>query len=116
MDLSDRSRSIARAKVAPEPQTTITWHRQLLERILPPPSWNGTSREWRALAAAVANNCTCTSRSAQSVRCAAHRLLEDSARLNRLLYVRRMARRLQHQEFALSFKAVTSYHADDRDA
>jgi hypothetical protein len=78
----------------------VAWHRQLLGSILPPPYWSGSAREWRQLAAAITRNCTCPSTAAQSVSCPAHRLLADPRCFNRLLFGRRMARRLELEEFA----------------
>jgi hypothetical protein len=79
---------------------TLTWHHRILGRILPPPQWQGTSREWRQLAEAVNRSCACPSTHAQAGTCSAHRLLADSQISNRLLFGRRMAARLQRGEFA----------------
>jgi hypothetical protein len=93
-----RSRADSRDAVG----SSVAWHRQLLGRILPPPRWKGTSREWRELASAVTRNCTCPSRVTQAASCGAHRLLADPNSYNRLLFGRRMARRLEREEFAES--------------
>lgn len=77
----------------------IAWHRELLGRILPPPQWKGTSREWRELSKAVTHNCTCPSSRTRSAQCSAHKLLEDRGSCNRLLFGRRMASRLEREEF-----------------
>ena len=91
---------------------SVAWHRELLGRILPPPQWNGTSREWRELSNSVIRNCTCSSGSARSANCSAHQLLEDGGSFNRLLFGRRMASRLHREEFSSS--SVTFAGAPDR--
>jgi hypothetical protein len=88
---------------------SVAWHKQLLGRILPPPQWKGTSNEWRELASAVTRNCDCPATAMQSVTCAAHRLLSDPNSYNRLLFGRRIARRVEREEFdesALAFKCA----------
>ena len=83
-----------------EPQNDgIGWHQELLGRILPPPLWKGTSREWRQLAASVTRYCTCASAGSRSSACSAHRLLADPSAFNRLLFGRRIAHRLELEEF-----------------
>ena len=77
----------------------ISWHRELLGRILPPLQWKGTSREWRELSNAVTNNCTCPASRTRSAHCPAHQLLDDRGSFNRLLFERRMASRLAREEF-----------------
>jgi hypothetical protein len=76
------------------------WRSQLLARYLPPAQWKGTAREWRQLMVVVTRNCTCSSRRAQTARCGAHRLLADPASLDRLVFGRRLARRLIQEEFS----------------
>ena len=98
---SDCERSMA------DNRASIRWHRQLLGRILPPPEWKGTSREWRELSSSVIDNCTCASTGTHST-CSAHALLNDWATFNRLLFGRRMASRLQREEFMDLFAARTS--------
>jgi hypothetical protein len=86
---------------------SVAWHRQLLGRILPPPRWKGTSREWRELSSAVTRYCTCPSTAMQSVVCPAHRMLADPNSYKRLLFGRRMARRLEREEFDDSGQTFT---------
>lgn len=80
--------------------SALTWRNSLLGSLLPPTDWKGTLREWRQLAQAASHNCTCPSTQMHSALCPAHRLLEHPKALNRLLFGRRMAQRLQHEEFA----------------
>jgi hypothetical protein len=89
----------------------VAWHRQLLGLILPPPPWKGTSGEWRQLVAAVGGNCSCPSTVAQSGVCLAHRMLADPSSFNRLLFGRRMAHRLEREEFSESCLTSASAHA-----
>ena len=81
------------------PGHNISWPRELLGRILPPPHWKGTSREWRKLSNAVADNCTCSLSRTRSAHCSAHQMLDNSGLCGRLLFGRRMASRLQREEF-----------------
>ena len=89
----------------------VAWRRQLLGLILPPPPWKGTSGEWRQLVAAVGGNCSCPSTVAQSGVCLAHRMLADPSCFNRLLFGRRMAHRLEREEFSESCLTLASAHA-----
>jgi hypothetical protein len=79
--------------------TTLTWHDRLVGCMFAPPHWRGTSREWRQLAAAVSRNCTCLTMPSPSGTCAGHQLLADRKLSNRLLFGRRIAARLQREEF-----------------
>ncbi len=83
---------------AANPRRAADWHRQAPGRALAAEGWNGTLREWRELAAAVARNCTCRADAAQSLPCPAHQLLAHSAGFDRLLFGRRIAQRLQREE------------------
>jgi hypothetical protein len=80
--------------------TDGAWPDQFLARYLPPARWKGTAREWRQLMVVVTRNCTCSSRRAQTARCGAHHLLADPASLDRLVFGRRIARRLIQEEFS----------------
>jgi len=66
--------------------------------------WHGDSTEMEALLQAAAHNCGCgRSRSAQdwNTRCSAHRMLAfDQRALDGLLFVRRLTRRLEAEEWA----------------
>jgi hypothetical protein len=90
--------SLAPAASRPAGQA-VSWNDRLLGSILPPPDWRGTSAEWRQLAAAVTRNCTCPSAHVRFRGCPAHGLLGDRGLANRLLFGRRMSRRLQAEEF-----------------
>jgi len=85
----------------PVPGTTDgAWRNQLLARYFPPAHWKGTAREWRQLVVVVTHNCTCTSRRGRTATCGAHRLLTDPASLDRLVFGRRIARRVIQEEFS----------------
>jgi hypothetical protein len=77
-----------------------TWRMRLLGCPAPPGHWKGTVHEWRELLAVVTRNCTCSSSQARSAVCPAHRLLTDSGALDRLVFGRRIARHLIHEEFS----------------
>ena len=66
--------------------------------------WHGDSTEMEALLQAAAHNCGCgRSRSAKdwNTRCSAHRMLAfDQRALDGLLFVRRLTRRLEAEEWA----------------
>lgn len=81
--------------------------------------WYGSQQESFDLVNAIARNCTCEfgASGARLVTCAAHRMLvEDQRALNGLLFVRRMAERLNREEWSrgqtvrseLAFKAAGS--------
>jgi hypothetical protein len=75
------------------------WHRLLLGRVLAPPAWHGTQREWRQLVQAVGRNCRCTANGSPPAACGAHRLLAEPRALARLVFARRIAGRLRREEF-----------------
>ena len=65
--------------------------------------WHGTQQESFDLVNAIARNCTCESglMGVRLATCAPHRMLtEDQRALNGLLFARRMAERLRHEEFS----------------
>ena len=72
---------------------------QVLGRTRPPPYWSGSDKEWRALLTAVTRQCRCRFVTQPSM-CPAHRLLEDPVSVNRLLFARRIAERLDREELA----------------
>jgi len=65
--------------------------------------WHGSTAEMEALLQAAAHNCACgRTRSAQdwATRCASHRMLAfDQRALDGLLFVRRLTRRLEDEEW-----------------
>ena len=65
--------------------------------------WHGTQQESFDLVNAIARNCTCEFglMGVRLATCAPHRMLtEDQRALNGLLFARRMADRLQREEFS----------------
>jgi hypothetical protein len=65
--------------------------------------WHGTKGEWSDLNRAVANNCTCRGWPYYlDPTCTAHQLLDEQRSLDRLLFERRIANRLLHEEFSQS--------------
>jgi len=65
--------------------------------------WHGTQQESFDLVNAIARNCTCEFglMGVRLATCAPHRMLtEDQRALNGLLFARRMAERLQREEFS----------------
>jgi hypothetical protein len=65
--------------------------------------WHGTQQESFDLVNAIARNCTCEFglMGVRLATCAPHRMLtEDQRALNGLLFARRMAERLRHEEFS----------------
>jgi hypothetical protein len=67
--------------------------------------WHGTQQESFDLVNAIARNCTCEFglMGVRLATCAPHRMLtEDQRALNGLLFARRMAERLQREEFSLA--------------
>jgi hypothetical protein len=65
--------------------------------------WHGTQQESFDLVNAIARNCTCEFglMGVRLATCAPHRMLtEDQRALNGLLFARRMAERLHHEEFS----------------
>ena len=65
--------------------------------------WHGTQQESFDLVNAIARNCTCEFgfTGVRLATCAPHRMLtEDQRALNGLLFARRMAERLRHEEFS----------------
>ena|SRR5438105_1725460 len=72
--------------------------------------WHGTQQESFDLVNAIARNCTCEFglMGVRLATCAPHRMLtEDQRALNGLLFARRMAERLRHEEFTRA-KTTTS--------
>jgi len=66
-------------------------------------SWHGTQQESFDLINAIGRNCSCDFglMGARLTTCGSHRmLLEDQRALDGLLFVRRLAERLQSEEFA----------------
>jgi hypothetical protein len=63
-----------------------------------PDAWHGTDEEWTALEVAAGHHCTCLPGS-PGPRCLVHNLLVDDRELDRLLFARRIAARLQAEEF-----------------
>jgi hypothetical protein len=66
-------------------------------------SWHGTQQESFDLINAIGHNCSCDFglMGARITTCSSHRMLiEDQRALDGLLFVRRMAARLQGEEFA----------------
>ena len=67
-------------------------------------SWHGTQQESFDLVNAIGHNCSCDFglMGARLTTCSSHRMLiEDQRALDGLLFVRRMAARLQREEFAI---------------
>ena len=65
--------------------------------------WHGSQQESFDLVNAIARNCTCEFglMGVRLATCAPHRMLtEDQRALNGLLFARRMAERLRHEEFS----------------
>jgi len=67
--------------------------------------WHGSTTEMEALLRAAEHNCACgRARSSQdwATRCSSHRMLAfDQRALDGLLFVRRLTRRLEAEEWAL---------------
>jgi hypothetical protein len=77
--------------------------------------WHGTQQESFDLVNAIARNCTCEFglMGVRLATCAPHRMLtEDQRALNGLLFARRMAERLNSEEFTLAKNAPASRKRD----
>src|ERR1700730_14970897 len=77
--------------------------------------WHGTQQESFDLVNAIARNCTCEFglMGVRLATCAPHRMLtEDQRALNGLLFARRMAERLNREEFT---RAKSNHTQRDRD-
>src|ERR1700736_3813719 len=73
--------------------------------------WHGTQQESFDLVNAIARNCTCEFglMGVRLATCAPHRMLtEDQRALNGLLFARRMAERLQREEFSRAKSTAAS--------
>jgi len=73
--------------------------------------WHGTQQESFDLVNAIARNCTCEFglMGVRLATCAPHRMLtEDQRALNGLLFARRMAERLRHEEFSRAKAAASA--------
>ena len=68
--------------------------------------WHGTEEELRRLAAAVAQNCSCTTElGTQTGRaCATHAIFTDERVLNHLLFVRRTWRQFESAEWSCAVR------------
>jgi hypothetical protein len=68
------------------------------------PVWHGTAQEASDLASAVACNCTCVLEQTRMREefCAAHAMIDDQRTLDKLLFARFIAGRLQAQEFCVT--------------
>jgi hypothetical protein len=77
--------------------------------------WHGTQQESFDLVNAIARNCTCEFglMGVRLATCAPHRMLtEDQRALNGLLFARRMAERLNSEEFTRAKNAPASRKRD----
>src|SRR5260370_9166968 len=75
--------------------------------------WHGTQQESFDLVNAIARNCTCEFglMGVRLATCAPHRMLtEDQRALNGLLFARRMAERLNSEEFTRAKRTAASRH------
>jgi hypothetical protein len=63
--------------------------------------WHGSNHERVELIEAVSHNCDCTyAMGVRAKRCAAHEMLEEDQRaIDRLVFIKRIAKRFSEQEF-----------------
>src|SRR4051812_15182272 len=97
--------------------TAAYLHRGPRNSMIPQVVWHGTQPESFDLVNAIARNCTCEFglMGVRLTTCAPHRMLtEDQRALNGLLFARRMADRLRHEEFTRQrTRVLTSGFAAD---